>query len=52
VALAAGREGRPTVCSRVVRLDERLLDLAVLDEQGVTLAADIAEEGCAVEVEV
>ena len=52
MAVAAGRNGRPTVCPRVVRLDERLLDLAVLDEQGVTLAADIAEEGCAVEVEV
>jgi hypothetical protein len=41
-----------TVHTSVVRLDESLLDLTVLDEEGVALAAVVAEDGAAVEAEV
>lgn len=43
---------RPTVETGVVRLDESLLDLSVLDEKNVALAAVVAEDGTAVEAEV
>lgn len=36
----------------VVRLDESLLDLSILDEKNVALAAVVAEYGAAVEEEV
>lgn len=41
-----------TVHTSVVGLDESLLDLTVLDEEGVALAAVVAEDGAAVEAEV
>lgn len=45
-------EERRTVETGVVRLDESLLDLSILDEKNVALAAVVAEDGAAVEAEV
>lgn len=45
-------EERHTVETGVVGLDESLLDLSILDEKNVTLAAVVAEDGFAVEAEV
>jgi hypothetical protein len=41
-----------TTHAGVVGLNVGLLDLAVLDDQGVTLAAVVAEDGSSIEVEV
>ena len=43
---------RPTVETSVIRLDESLLDLSILNEQDVALAAVVTEDGAAVEAEV
>lgn len=43
---------RHTIQTGVVRLDESLLDLSILDEENVALAAVIAEDGAAFEAEV
>lgn len=45
-------EERRTVETGVVRLDESLLDLSILDEKNVALAAVVAEDGAAVEAEI
>lgn len=45
-------EERRTVETGVVGLDESLLDLSILDEKNVALAAVVAEDGAAVEAEV
>lgn len=50
--LSTGFPQRLTVHARVVWLDMGLLDLAVLDQQGIALAALIAKDGTAVEREV
>ena len=41
-----------TVKTGVVRLDESFLDLSILDEQDVALAAVITEDSAAVEAEI
>lgn len=41
-----------TTHASVVGLDVGLLDLAVLDDQGIALAAVVAKDGCGIEVEV
>lgn len=41
-----------TIDSSVVWLDEGFLDLAALNHQGITLAAAVAEDGCAVKAQV
>jgi hypothetical protein len=45
-------EKRHTIQTGVVRLNEGLLDLSILDEENVALAAVIAEDGAALEAEV
>lgn len=45
-------EERRTVETGVVGLDESLLDLSILNEKNVALAAVVAEDGAAVEAEV
>lgn len=45
-------EERRTVETGVIGLDESLLDLSILDEKNVALAAVVAEDGAAVEAEV
>ena len=48
----AGNPHKLTTHASVVGLDVGLLDLTVLDDQGVTLAAVVAEDGSGIEVEV
>lgn len=45
-------EERHTIQTGVVRFDESLLDLSILDEENVALAAVVAEDGAAFEAEV
>jgi hypothetical protein len=43
---------RLTISSGVVGLNVRRLDLAVLDDEGVALAAVVAEDGLGIKVQV
>lgn len=49
---ATASERKPTVEADVVGFHESLLDLSVLHEQGVTLAAVVTKDGAAVEAQV
>lgn len=50
--MAANIQKGLTTHAGVVGLNVGLFDLAVLDDQGVTLAAVVAEDGGGIEVEV
>jgi hypothetical protein len=41
-----------TINAGVVRLDEGLLDLAVLDQKGITLSSLVAEDSASVKVQI